>query len=306
MKRKVYLHGALAEKVKLKEVTLVANDVRMLMRGLESASPGFTHHLGRFEQVAFVLKNGDKVKSITEDDLGWRLGDYPEIHIAAAENGAGIEATIALISFTLEISTFAATLVYVAAVVATTYVAGMVMQSLTDAPIANNNEPADQRKSYLYDRPENVTSVGGPIPLVYGRFRVGSTVISTQVDTDKLSVAFDDTITVPEGSTVTGNVLANDVVGSSTTVVTSFKVGSTTRAAGATYTAPGSLWTFTIAANGNYTLTTVDGSGSPLWDPTTATASYTITTDGVEETANINIQITDVEAVPEYIESYGS
>lgn len=49
------------------------------------------------------------------------------------------------------------------------------------APDTNEKlrEKADDRPSFLFDGPVNRTSQGGPVPIVYGRMRVGSIVISS-------------------------------------------------------------------------------------------------------------------------------
>ena len=46
-----------------------------------------------------------------------------------------------------------------------------------------NNDPADNRSSYIYNGAVNLTAQGNPVPLCYGRMRVGSVVISAGVST---------------------------------------------------------------------------------------------------------------------------
>ena len=45
------------------------------------------------------------------------------------------------------------------------------------------NDPADNRASYIYNGAVNLTAQGNPVPLCYGRMRVGSVVISAGVST---------------------------------------------------------------------------------------------------------------------------
>ena len=45
------------------------------------------------------------------------------------------------------------------------------------------NDPADNRSSYIYNGAVNLTAQGNPVPLCYGRMRVGSVVISAGVST---------------------------------------------------------------------------------------------------------------------------
>jgi len=298
MLRDIHFYGSLAKTVGHEKLSLSVNDVQMLFRSMERVKPGFTQDVAALKDICFVLKDGEKIKSLTADDLSWRFGDYKEVHIAGGEDGAFITAAMFVGTFLAEYAVAAAIVANIVISVAV----GAIVSSMTSMPTTNNNEPVDQRKSNLFDGAVNNVSQGGPIPLVYGRFRVGSTTISSDVTTEKMSAANDDTITVAEGSSVSGNVLSNDIRGDTASSVVSFKVASTTTSAGGTYTAPGSLWTLTIASNGNYTITTVDGSGSPTWSPTTIVALYT---DNNNNTAKINIQISDVDAVPVYVETYG-
>lgn len=48
---------------------------------------------------------------------------------------------------------------------------------------SRNNEPADNRTSYIFNGAVNVTAQGAPVPICYGRMRVGSVVVSAGVTT---------------------------------------------------------------------------------------------------------------------------
>ncbi|WP_395454095.1 phage tail protein (plasmid) [Azospirillum melinis] len=58
-----------------------------------------------------------------------------------------------------------------------------ISQMLSPAPKANL---PDSKQSYLFSGPVNVTEQGGSVPLVYGRCWVGSTVISSGMDTEQV------------------------------------------------------------------------------------------------------------------------
>jgi predicted phage tail protein len=45
------------------------------------------------------------------------------------------------------------------------------------------NDPADNRSSYIYNGAVNLTAQGNPVPVCYGRMRVGSVVVSAGVST---------------------------------------------------------------------------------------------------------------------------
>lgn len=54
---------------------------------------------------------------------------------------------------------------------------GGIAQMLSAHSPAQNGS-SNSKSSYYFNGAENVTSQGGPVPLLYGRMRVGSTVIS--------------------------------------------------------------------------------------------------------------------------------
>jgi predicted phage tail protein len=60
-----------------------------------------------------------------------------------------------------------------------------VAQMLSPQPKAPKPfEPADRQASWLFEQPVNVSSQGQPVPLVYGRFRTGSVVISAALEAE--------------------------------------------------------------------------------------------------------------------------
>jgi predicted phage tail protein len=65
-----------------------------------------------------------------------------------------------------------------------------VAQLLAPAPTTNNASAAvDQRQSFLFGGQSNISAQGGPVPLVYGRMRVGSVMVSAGVVTEQLGLA---------------------------------------------------------------------------------------------------------------------
>jgi len=49
-----------------------------------------------------------------------------------------------------------------------------------------NNEPADNRASYIFNGAVNLTAQGNPVPICYGRMRIGSVVISAGLSTEDI------------------------------------------------------------------------------------------------------------------------
>ena len=49
-----------------------------------------------------------------------------------------------------------------------------------------NNEPADNRSSYIFNGAVNLTAQGNPVPICYGRMKVGSVVVSAGLSTEDI------------------------------------------------------------------------------------------------------------------------
>ena len=58
----------------------------------------------------------------------------------------------------------------------------LISSALAPKDAAESNGP-DERPSFLFDGATNVTEQGGPVPVVYGRIRVGSVLIAGALTT---------------------------------------------------------------------------------------------------------------------------
>ena len=253
MIRTIHLHGQLAKKYSEEPIHLDVDDFIELMNGLECVLPGFRRELRKSSQMAVALKSNEGVRFIDENSLGSSFGFDTEIHIATDESGSGAEIATAIVSYMGWTSTAAYIATYIAVTIAIAYVAGAVAQSLAEKPDTSKRE-GQERTSALFDQAVNLQGQGHPVPLLYGRFKCGSVVISSDVRTEKNAIATDDTIQVTSGETATGNIFSNDIDGG-TLVLTNFVVAGVTRNPGETYTASGQ-YTVTIGSNGAYTITT--------------------------------------------------
>jgi predicted phage tail protein len=67
---------------------------------------------------------------------------------------------------------------------------GGVASLIAGTPKTTNQEKSNvaQNPSFVFNGPINTVAQGGPIPLVFGRYRTGSTVISAGLDVAKLAV----------------------------------------------------------------------------------------------------------------------
>jgi predicted phage tail protein len=207
MKRKIVLHGRLKEKFGESyemEVSTPAEAVRSLCFQLK----GFRDEL---KTGSYYVIRGKK--KIGEDKLHFGFGKVREFHLVPVLEGAksGVGKAIGLA--VLGIALIAAAVVFAPAaglgataftVLGTSVTFGQVAllggalvlagvaTLLTPTPKVNSadyngRESADQRKSFLYNGATNTVEQGQPVPLVYGRMRVGSVVISTGIDTVQIS-----------------------------------------------------------------------------------------------------------------------
>ena len=62
-----------------------------------------------------------------------------------------------------------------------------MLTPVPEMPNTNLYEAADQRTSYLLTAPTNLSAQGSAVPVVYGRARVGSVLVSSGVATEETS-----------------------------------------------------------------------------------------------------------------------
>ena len=79
-----------------------------------------------------------------------------------------------------------------------------VSQLLSPTPQASqaaytNMERPEARTSFIYGGPVNTSEQGGPIPILYGRMRIGSTLVAASVSTDQI----EGTVTAVKPGTTT-------------------------------------------------------------------------------------------------------
>ena len=68
-------------------------------------------------------------------------------------------------------------------------VMGGIIELLTPVPKTpdyGTREKPDERPSFIFDGPTNTIEQGGALPLVYGRMRLGSTVVSSALDVEDI------------------------------------------------------------------------------------------------------------------------
>ncbi len=214
MMRTVHLYGPVADEFGASfelDVATPAEAVRALIANLGSR---FRDRIrdGEWHVIAGeTLTDGEDYGY--EEMLGFGLGKA-DLHIAPAIHGSGgkglgqiivgvllVTAAVALSPWTggaslsaamgeTAFTAFGASVTYgsIAAMGAMMAVGG-IAQALTPTPKLGGygaRESAEERPSFLFTGPKNTTEQGGPVPVVYGRHRVGWTLISSGVEVEQI------------------------------------------------------------------------------------------------------------------------
>lgn len=197
MIRTVKLYGEMAEKFGDTH-SFNADYFSTLVNGVDLNSPGFKQYLTN--NNVSVLKDNSTINS--EEECKLTLGNTNTIHIfpeiEGKSRGLLVVVGIALIATgvgaaaggaTLGAGLGATTALGISAGTAILLGASLVVSSMMQPPKlgdATQAESADNKPSFMYNGAVNVIEQGGPVPVVFGRFRVGSTVISAGIDVEQI------------------------------------------------------------------------------------------------------------------------
>ncbi|MBS1168033.1 MAG: hypothetical protein H6R00_4058 [Proteobacteria bacterium] len=198
MRRKIHLHGALGKRFGRLHCLDVAT-AGEAGRALAAVLPGFRDFaVGKW----FRVVRGDRRKGLAlgEDDLAFELGSA-DLHIVPVLAGSGgrgglgkIIAGVFLIGAAFFFPGSIAALGTATGLGITAgQVAGLglalAMTGLGQmlAPKPKSTSGKDQ-SSYLFDGGTNVTTEGGPVPLVYGHFRVNPVLVGVGLSTEDIAV----------------------------------------------------------------------------------------------------------------------
>lgn len=193
--KKVYLHGSLAEfsaePIEL-AVTSFADAYRALkarfgVKFQQAIKAGEFHLVkGQFK----TTKKGEislKNKAITQEQVNWKVKE-DELHFVPKMAGSGkygrlvVGALLVVVGVVVDIYSYgtAHSLAEAFYVAGFSMMVGGVVDLLTPVPKIKNytDQQGQTATSFLFNGAFNVTTQGGPVPLVYGHIRAGSTVIS--------------------------------------------------------------------------------------------------------------------------------
>lgn len=186
----IQLYGELADKFGSDPIMLDAATPQMITRGLISRFGLEFRKIisaGTFEFLC-INSNTDKKLYIHDEMTAQMSVDHDEIHITPKAEGSGkfgqiimgvvlivVGVVITGMSFGLASPIGGA---FIAAGIG--MIAGGVVQLLIGSPTPDSlsNERPDSRPSYIFNGSVNTYEQGGPCPLVYGRIRAGSVIVS--------------------------------------------------------------------------------------------------------------------------------
>ena len=233
---KVCLHGELGLKYG-EEHSFHINSVPEAIRALGYQLDGFIQDLYKGE---FHVLRGNE--AISEEHLELRLGLCNEIHfipVPVGSKSGGLGKIILGVVLVASAFIFAPTILATGATglagggvgtvigLSETVFAGIsygqlaafgglialsgASALLSPTPeVANfdDQEPADERASFLFNNKPNRSRQGGPVPVVYGRFRTGAVLLQGALDTIQIPLdqvldvetnAFEEYLMTPEG-----------------------------------------------------------------------------------------------------------
>lgn len=186
--------------------SLAVGSTAEAIRALSVNLPGFKKEIGI---GAYRITAGDRRKGrkVTEDRLTFGLPTTCDLHIVPATAGSksgGVGKLIMGVAL-IAVATVASGGAFGAAVAGgiggvgwggvalfgASFAFAGIAQMLTPtpkAPSASSLERPEERPSFLMSSPVNVASQGNPIPIIGGRVRAGSVVVSMGVSTERIAV----------------------------------------------------------------------------------------------------------------------
>lgn len=197
-KRNIHLYGKLKELVGQDTIQLYGDNIRVLMSGVNARVGG-----NRLKQ--YLVNNEFRVvydqEEQSNETVGQGLDGVEDIHIYPVIQGQGnrgLQIVVGAALIVAGVFTGGASWAY-AAQVGSALVAtgtGLVLSGVfAQRPSSNLRERPDERSSFIFNGAVNSVQEGSVVPLVYGRHRVGSIVVSASLDVSEVAVP-----TVPYGS----------------------------------------------------------------------------------------------------------
>lgn len=180
----IHLHGALGSQFG-SPFRLDVRDPAEAVRALLTQLGGFREALeaGHWHVLRGPLEKGD---DIDERGLVVALGGAEEMHILPAIEGAGgvmnIISGITMVVWGVMTGNFS--MVQRGFNKTTGGITSLFSQTPKNTDYTGR-EAADERPSFLFDGPTNTSTQGLPVPIIYGRIKTGSVVISAGLTSEE-------------------------------------------------------------------------------------------------------------------------
>lgn len=204
MLRQVHIYGHLAERFGDRPITVDIVSPIEAIRALNATYQGFLREI-RNGSYHVLVKHGENYFDIGEGDLNLELGAAREVHIVPAV--AGSKNSSGILKIVLGVALVAGALFFAPAAglgamaigaggVGITYgQIAMIGISLAIAGASALLSPQPKTKdkkddsSYIISPSENVAEQGAAVPIVIGRYLVGSVVMSMGITTEQIGTS---------------------------------------------------------------------------------------------------------------------
>lgn len=223
-------------------VPINAGDLRDLISGVKVLFPASAKYFLPHRQMCIGVVNGDDVKWLTRDEALLQIPDCEYLIVGVDYDGsAGVDLMAIVIAYVIQWT-----------------IGRIVTLFFTDKP--GTKEEQQDKDSYLLNGPNNSTRAGEAVPLVFGRFRCGSVVISQALTSERMGTSLRDEWSFTGTGTFTGNFLSNDANNASLTI-TSIDLQQHYKGPKTTHTVPfsnlalSSNRTLSVNADGSWSLT---------------------------------------------------
>lgn len=179
MIRTVHFHGKMAKEFNCTEVKLAGDTLYMVVRGLvHRFGPKIKNYIQNQDWHVVRENKNDKLE-MSNDEVHLKLGSTTDIHFTPALEMSSDVVRIVVGVVLIAVGSLVPSAQWlIPAGVA--LVAGGVAGLLTPKPSGKNDaKQADINASYYYDSIENITTPGNCVPLLFGRKRRCSTIVTS-------------------------------------------------------------------------------------------------------------------------------
>ncbi|WP_277971740.1 TipJ family phage tail tip protein [Pantoea agglomerans] len=188
-KRRVRLYGVLGSTFGRDHELVVATPAQAI-RALCVLIPGFEHYLNSSRRRGLVYAVFSGRRNISADDLNLdgSVSDIRIVPVIIGSKRAGmLQVIIGAVLVVAGYFTFGATSSIGMAMIASgvSMAAGGVVQMLSPQ-MTGLAKSSDEKASYAFGSPTNTASQGYPVPLLYGKRRIGGAIISAGIYVDDL------------------------------------------------------------------------------------------------------------------------